>query len=119
MVTSQLASAPSEPTTFRLSELLGRVAPGEALLRTASREVAHALMDIRGEHGLTQAALAQSVGVSQAYISQLESGAANPSVRSLAALLMAAGYRLRLTIEALPDGPIRMPDGQAKSASNP
>ena len=99
----------------RLSDLLARLPADEAVLEAASRDIAHALLRVRGQHKLTQAGLAAAVGESQRYVSQLESGAANPSARSLAALLMAAGYQLRLTIEPLEGGPIPMPDGKAQT----
>jgi transcriptional regulator with XRE-family HTH domain len=65
-----------------------------------SREVATLLMKLRSERGLSQRQLANLAGVTPAYISQLESGMANPSVRRLNAVLRAAG--MRLALQALP-----------------
>ncbi len=57
-----------------------------------SREVALMLARLRIDRGLTQAEFARRAGVSQAYISQLESGIANPSIQKLGRLLRSAGF---------------------------
>ncbi|MCC6388719.1 MAG: helix-turn-helix transcriptional regulator [Dehalococcoidia bacterium] len=57
-----------------------------------SRELALMLARLRMDLGLTQAEFARRAGVSQAYISQLESGIANPSIQKLGRLLRSAGF---------------------------
>ncbi|MFN8507893.1 MAG: helix-turn-helix domain-containing protein [Dehalococcoidia bacterium] len=82
-------------TTFEdlVSELEQEPAVAERLadLRP-SRELALMLARIRIDLGLTQAEFARRAGVSQAYISQLESGIANPSIQKLGRLLRSAGF---------------------------
>lgn len=57
-------------------------------------DVATALRDTRRAAGLTQAALAERTGTSQATISAYESGRKRPSVDTLTRLLAAGGARL-------------------------
>ena len=57
-------------------------------------DVPSTLRDARERAGLTQAALAERVGTSQATISAYESGHKQPSVDTLARLLAATGRRL-------------------------
>lgn len=58
------------------------------------------LRDARVKAGLTQAALAHRLGVSQAAVAKLERRDANPTVDTLDRALHAAGHRLAL--EAVP-----------------
>lgn len=69
-----------------------------------SRDLALMLVGIRKRLDLTQRALATSAGVSQAYVAQLESGAANPSIRTVDRLLRKTGvvWRMEATIVAPP-----------------
>ncbi len=60
-----------------------------------SRDLAIMLVRLRLSLGLTQAEFAQRAGVRQSYISQLESGSGNPSIRSLSRLLRKNGVTLR------------------------
>lgn len=62
--------------------------------------IIQAMIDARQSAGLTQQQLAERTGIAQADISKLESGRANPSVRTLQRL--AAGMGKRLKIEFLP-----------------
>lgn len=55
------------------------------------------LAGVRREAGLTQAELARRAGTSQAMVARYETGAASPTVRTLARLLQAAGRRLVLS----------------------
>jgi transcriptional regulator with XRE-family HTH domain len=57
-------------------------------------DAAASLRAARHRAGLTQAALAQRAGTSQATISAYESGRKEPSVETLSRLLAAAGARL-------------------------
>jgi transcriptional regulator with XRE-family HTH domain len=66
--------------------------PSSALLRDARRRA-----------GLTQAALARRLGVSQAAVAKLESPRANPTLDTLDRTLWATGHRL--TLEASPRRP--------------
>jgi transcriptional regulator with XRE-family HTH domain len=61
------------------------------------------LRDARHRAGLTQADLAERLGVSQAAVARLESARANPTVDTLDAALWATGHRL--TLDATPGRP--------------
>jgi transcriptional regulator with XRE-family HTH domain len=61
------------------------------------------LRDARRRAGLTQADLAERLGVSQAAVARLESARANPTVDTLDAALWATGHRL--TLDATPRRP--------------
>ena len=58
------------------------------------------LIDARKESGLTQKQLADRTGITQADISRLENGNANPSLRTLQRL--AAGMGMRVKLEFVP-----------------
>jgi len=60
-----------------------------------------AMIDARKTTGLTQKQLAEKTGIAQADISKLESGGANPSLRTLQRL--AAGMGMKVRIEFLPN----------------
>ncbi len=62
--------------------------------------IVQAIIDARKESGLTQKQLSERTGIAQADISKLESGNANPSVRTLQRL--AAGMGMRVKIEFQP-----------------
>jgi transcriptional regulator with XRE-family HTH domain len=68
----------------------------------AAQEVALLIARTRMALGLTQADFAHRAGVTQAYISQLESGTANPSVRRLARLFRRAGFDVTFSVKPLP-----------------
>ena len=59
--------------------------------------IAQAMIDARKESGLTQKQLSERTGIAQAYISKLERGNANPSLRTLQRL--AAGMGMNVKIE--------------------
>jgi transcriptional regulator with XRE-family HTH domain len=61
------------------------------------------LRDARRRAGLTQAGLAERLGVSQAAVARLESPRANPTVDTLDAAVWATGHRL--TLDAAPRRP--------------
>jgi uncharacterized protein len=64
------------------------------------------LTRVRREAGLTQAELARRAETSQAMVARYETGAASPTVRTLARLLRAAGRELELSGRtASPRGP--------------
>lgn len=54
------------------------------------------MVSARTRLGLTQAQLAQRIGCTQAAVSHYESGARQPSVETLAALLAALGLRMEV-----------------------
>lgn len=62
--------------------------------------IKQALIDARVSSGLTQQQLADRTGINQADISKLESGSANPSLRTLQRL--AAGMGMNLRIDFVP-----------------
>ena len=59
-----------------------------------------AMIDARRTSGLTQKQLAERTGIAQADISKLESGNANPSLRTLKRL--ASGLGMMLRVEFIP-----------------
>ena len=54
------------------------------------------IAQLRKEQGLTQKQLAEITGITQADISRLESGTANPSLRTLKRLAEGMGMELKL-----------------------
>jgi transcriptional regulator with XRE-family HTH domain len=62
------------------------------------------LRDARGRAGLTQAELAQRLGISQAAVAKLERPGANPTVDTLDRALWATGHRLMLEAPTRPPG---------------
>lgn len=62
--------------------------------------IVQAIIDARKESGLTQKQLSGRTGIAQADISKLESGNANPSIKTLQRL--AAGMGMRVKIEFQP-----------------
>lgn len=64
--------------------------------------IVQAMIDARKQTGMTQQRLSELTGIAQGDISKIESGSANPSLRTLQRL--AAGMGMRLKIEFLPVG---------------
>ena len=62
--------------------------------------IVQAMIDARKTSGLTQQQLAEKTGIAQGDISKIESGDANPSLKTLKRL--AAGMGTRLKLEFLP-----------------
>ena len=62
--------------------------------------IIQAMIDARKASGLTQKELAEKTGIAQADISKLESGNANPSLKTLQRL--AAGMGMKVKVEFLP-----------------
>lgn len=58
--------------------------------------IIQAMIDARKESGLTQKQLADKTGITQADISRLENGSANPSLRTLQRLAAGMGMRVHL-----------------------
>ena len=63
-------------------------------------QIVRAIIEGREERHLTQNQLASATGIHQTNISKLESGTANPSLRTLKRL--AAGMGMRLKLEFVP-----------------
>lgn len=59
--------------------------------------IMQAIIDARKESGLTQKQLSEKTGITQADISRLESGNANPSLHTLQRL--ASGMNMKLKLE--------------------
>ena len=64
------------------------------------RAIAQAIIDARKRNGMTRQSFSEMTGISQGYISKLERGTANPSIRTLQRL--AAGMGMKLMIEFVP-----------------
>ena len=62
--------------------------------------IMQAMIDARKASGLTQKQLSERTGIAQADISKLESGNANPSLKTLQRL--AAGMGMKVKVEFLP-----------------
>ena len=62
--------------------------------------VIQAMIDARKAAGLTQKQLADTTGIAQSDISKLETGSANPSLRTLQRL--AQGMGMKMKIEFIP-----------------
>ena len=60
-------------------------------------EIIQAMIDARKACGLTQKELSERTGIAQSDISKLESGNANPSLRTLQRLAAGMGLKLHLT----------------------
>lgn len=58
------------------------------------------MIDARKEKGITQKQLAEKCGISQADISRLESGNANPSIRTLQRIADGMGMKLKISFVA-------------------
>ena len=58
--------------------------------------IMQAIIDARKESGLTQKELAEKTGITQADISRMEKGNANPSLRTLQRLASGMNMRVRL-----------------------
>ena len=67
------------------------------------RQIMRAIAEGREEKDMTQKQLAEITGITQADISRLESGTANPSLRTLKRL--AAGMGMALKVEFVPIQP--------------
>ena len=65
-------------------------------------DIMRALMDARIRAGMTQTELSKKTGISQADISRLENGNANPSLKTLQRL--AEGMGMTLKLEFVPAG---------------
>lgn len=66
-------------------------------------QIVRAMIDARQKLSMTQKELAEITGISQADISRMESGNANPSLRTLQRL--AAGLGMAVKVEFIPVSP--------------
>lgn len=64
------------------------------------RQIIRAIIEGREANDLTQKQLSEATGIAQAYISRLENGTGNPSIRTLKRL--AAGLGMQLKLEFVP-----------------
>lgn len=64
--------------------------------------IIQAIIDARKDTGMTQKELAEKTGITQADISRLENGSANPSLKTLQRL--AEGMGMKLKLEFMPVG---------------
>lgn len=69
--------------------------------------IMQAMIDARRASGLTQKQLSERTGIAQADISKLESGNANPSLKTLQRL--AAGMGMKVKVEFLPTADCKKP----------
>lgn len=59
--------------------------------------IINAIVDARKEMGLTQKQLSELTGITQADISKLENGNANPSIKTLQRLAAAMGKKVKIS----------------------
>lgn len=64
--------------------------------------IMQAMIDARKSSGMTQKQLSEKTGIAQADISKLESGSANPSLRTLQRLAAGMGMRIKIEFQPLP-----------------
>ena len=70
-------------------------------------ELPKMIRTLRKMHGLTQAQLAQRVGLHRTSITQIETGTQTITEPVLSAIAQALGYRVKIKFERLPsDGPL-------------
>ena len=68
--------------------------------------IIQAMIDARKASGLTQKQLAERTGITQADISKLEHGNANPSLRTLQRLAAGMGMKVKLSFQPIQSQPI-------------
>lgn len=61
--------------------------------------IMQAMIDARKSSGMTQKQLSEKTGIAQADISKLESGSANPSLRTLQRLAAGMGMRIKIVFQ--------------------
>lgn len=61
--------------------------------------IMQAMIDARKSSGMTQKQLSEKTGIAQADISKLESGSANPSLRTLQRLATGMGMRIKIEFQ--------------------
>ena len=61
--------------------------------------IMQAMIDARKSSGMTQKQLSEKTGIAQADISKLESGSANPSLRTLQRLAAGMGKRIKIEFQ--------------------
>lgn len=61
--------------------------------------IMQAMIDARKSSGMTQKQLSEKTGIAQADISKLESGSANPSLRTLQRLAAVMGMRIKIEFQ--------------------
>lgn len=66
--------------------------------------IMQAMIDARKSSGMTQKQLSEKTGIAQADISKLESGSANPSLRTLQRLAAGMGMRVKIEFQPLAMG---------------
>lgn len=82
----------------------------------ASKSFGATVRAARKERGLTQAALAQRMGVSAVYITNLEGGRVNPTIGQIAAIAAALQMDYRVEFIHVDRREVVLPDAGALSA---
>src|SRR5262245_27129623 len=72
------------------------------------------LREARVRAGLTQRELARRAGTAQSVVARIEQGRADPSTATLAGLLAAAGFEMRVELSLLPVADTHMLDDVAR-----
>lgn len=89
---------------MKLQELLAKQLQDEEFAKLwfeskSSFEASLLVLRLRALHNLTQAELAEKVGIKRSYIARIESGTANPTVQTLGKILAAFDQFLVLGFE--------------------
>ena len=100
-------TSPSIATLTDILQCLGFTI-GEFFSEEPEEQIVRAIIEGREENHLTQEQLADVTGIHQTNISKLESGTANPSLRTLKRLAAGMGMKLKLEfVPAQPDSSVR------------
>lgn len=67
-------------------------------------QIVRAMIDAREKKHLSQKELSNLTGISQADISRLENGSANPSIRTLQRLAAGMGMRVKIEFQPIQSG---------------
>ena len=67
-------------------------------------QIVRAMIDAREKKHLSQKELSKLTGISQADISRLENGSANPSIRTLQRLAAGMGMRVKIEFQPIQSG---------------
>jgi transcriptional regulator with XRE-family HTH domain len=81
--------------------------PRTAASDVAMKVVGRNIRESRLEVGLTQAALAERMGVNPTYVTNVEAGRVNLTVGQLANIASAMGTGLEIRLPVLPSEPVR------------
>ena len=89
-----------EQATQERRDRLGAGADAQAAVLARAYDIAMQIVELREQHGLTQAELAERCGIDQGDISRIERGATSPTTRTLQRIGEALHADVRLVARA-------------------